>query len=155
MRRVSPVGQLPAARVDRRVEPGPDQVAGSGVVAVGQGGARLGDGAEQDQFGLDAAGQVSDLGVGPGEQQDVLAAQVVGEPHARSPVQGGVVVGGADLAVPVVGGEVPRPQPHRGVDVSGKSPMLNVTRTAASLRTAAASTCRSFGSQVIVSTRFS
>ena len=34
------VGQLPAARVDRGVEPGPDQVAGTGLVAVGQRGVR-------------------------------------------------------------------------------------------------------------------
>ena len=39
-----PVGQLPAARIDLRVEPGPDQVAGTGLVAVRQRGLRPLDG---------------------------------------------------------------------------------------------------------------
>ena len=63
------------------------------------------DGAELGELGLDAAGELGGFGVGPGEQQDVLAAQVVGEPHRGGTVAGGFVVGAADAAVPVVGGD--------------------------------------------------
>ena len=87
------------------VEAGADQVADAGVVAVGQGGLRWSDGAELGELGLDAAGQVGGFGVGSGEQQHVLAAQVVGEPHGGGPVVGSLVVGAADPAVPVVGGD--------------------------------------------------
>ena len=116
------VGQLPAARVDLRVEPGPDQVAGTGLVAVRQRGVRPLDGAELDQLGLDPAGQLGGLAVGPGQQQDVLAAQVVGQPHAGRAVHGRFLVGAAHLPVPVVGGvrgEITGPQPHRRVGFPG------------------------------------
>ena len=75
------------------------------MVAVRQRGLRWADGADLGEPGLDAAGEVGGFGVGPGEQQHVLAAQVVGEPHRGGPVVGGLVVGAADAAVPVVGGD--------------------------------------------------
>jgi hypothetical protein len=77
-----PVGQLPAARVDLGIKPGPDQVTGPGLVAVGQCGLGPLDGTELDQLGLDPAGQVGGLTVGSRQQQDVLPAQAVGQPHA-------------------------------------------------------------------------
>ena len=69
------------------------------------GGLRRPDGAELGEPGLHAPGQVGGFGVGPGEQQHVLAAQVVGEPHRRGAVVGGFLVGAPDPAVPVVGGD--------------------------------------------------
>jgi ATP/maltotriose-dependent transcriptional regulator MalT len=55
------------------------------------------DGAELDQLGLDPAGQVGGLAVGPGQQQDGLPLQVVGQPHRGGAVHGRVLVG-ADQA---------------------------------------------------------
>jgi len=68
-----PVGERAAARVDLGVQAGPDQVTDPGLVPVGQGGLRGPDHAESDEPGLDAAGQVGGFGVGPGQQQHVLA----------------------------------------------------------------------------------
>ena len=99
------VGEGAAVGVDVGVEAGADQVADPGVVAVGQGGLRGPDGAELGELGLDAAGQVGGFGVGSGEQQHVLAAQVVRQPHRGGPVISSLVVGAADAAVPVVGGD--------------------------------------------------
>jgi len=111
------VGQLAAVCVDRGIEPGPDQVASTGLIAVGQRGLRPLHGAELDQLGLDPAGQLGRLAVGPGQQQRGLAAQVVGQPHRGRAVHGRVLIRAAHPPVPVVGGvrgEVPGPQPHRG-----------------------------------------
>src|SRR5207247_9387494 len=95
------VGEGAAAGVDRGVEAGADQVADPGVVAVRQGGLRRTDRAEPGEPGLDAAGQFGGFGVGSGEQQHVLAAQVIREPYRGSAVAGGCGVGSADAAVPV------------------------------------------------------
>jgi len=75
------VGERAAAGFDFGVEAGADQVADSSVVAVGQRGLRRADAAHPGELGLDAAGELGGFGVGSGQQQDVLAAQVVGEPH--------------------------------------------------------------------------
>ncbi len=99
------VGQGAAVRVDLGVEPGPDQVADPRLVAIGQRGPSWADRAQLGEPGLDAAGQFGGLGVGPGQQQHVLAAQMVGQPHGCGAVVGGVLVGAADAAVPVVGGD--------------------------------------------------
>jgi hypothetical protein len=100
-----PVGELAAAGVDLGVEAGADQVADAGLVSVGQGGLRVPDRAELDEPGLHPPGQVGGFGVGPGEQQHVLAAQVVREPHGCRAVVGCFLVGAPDPAVPVVGGD--------------------------------------------------
>jgi hypothetical protein len=68
--------------------------------------------------GLDAAGQLGGFGVGPGQQQHGLAAEVVGQPHRRGPVVGGFLVRAADAAVPVVGGycgQVAAAEPDAGL----------------------------------------
>ena len=117
------VGERAAASIDLGVEAGADQVADAGVVAVRQRGLRRADGAELGELGLDAAGEVGGFGVGPGEQQHVLAAQVVGEPHGGGAVAGGFVVGAADAAVPVVGGDrgqVAVAEPDAGLPFPGR-----------------------------------
>jgi hypothetical protein len=95
---VSRFGEGAAAGVDLGVEAGADQVADAGMVAVRQGGLRRPHAADLGELGLDAAGEVGGFGVGAGEQQHVLAAQVVGEPHRGRAVAGGFVVGAADAA---------------------------------------------------------
>jgi hypothetical protein len=95
-----------------------DQVADAGLVPVGQGSLRAPDRTEPDKPGLDAPGQVGGLGVGPGQQQHVLPAQVVREPHRRRPLAGGFGVGAPNAAVPVVGGDrsqVAVPEPDTGL----------------------------------------
>ena len=100
-----PVGESAAAGVDLGVQAGADQVTGPGVVAVRQHRLRRADVAELDEPGLDPAGQFGGFGVRPGQQQHVLTAQVVGEPHRRGAVVGGFLIGASDPAVPVVGGD--------------------------------------------------
>jgi hypothetical protein len=100
-----PVGEFPPGGVDLGVEAGADKVADTGLVPVGQRGLRMLHRAELDEPGLHAPGQVGGFGVGPGEQQHGLAAQVVREPHRCGALVGGFLIGAPDAAVPVVGGD--------------------------------------------------
>ena len=77
----------------------------AGLVPVRQGGLRRPYRAKLDEPGLHPPGQVGGLGVGPGQQQYGLAAQVIREPHRCGAVVGGFLVGAPDAAVPVVGGD--------------------------------------------------
>ena len=112
------VGELLAAGVDLGVEAGADQVADSGVVPVGQGGLWWADSAELGELGLHPAGQVGGFGVGSGQEQDVFAAQVVGEPHRGGALVGRFLVGAADPAVSVIDadrGQVTVAEPDAGL----------------------------------------
>ena len=75
------------------------------MVAVRQQRLRRPDGAHRREPGLDPAGQFGGFGVGPGQQQHVLATQVIGEPHRRGAIIGRFLIGPPDPAVPVVNGD--------------------------------------------------
>jgi len=63
--------------------------------SVGQGGLQRTDAAHLGELGLDPPGEFGGFGVGPGQQQDVYAAQVVDDPHGGGPLVGGFGVGAA------------------------------------------------------------
>jgi hypothetical protein len=68
------VGELTAAGVDLGVQAGAHEVADADLIAVRQRSPRRPDTAHLGELGLYAPGQLGGFGIGPGEQEHVLAA---------------------------------------------------------------------------------
>jgi len=99
------VGEGLASGVDRLVVlPGPHEVAGACLVAVGELELGLLHASCTDELVLDAACKIGGFGVGAGQQDGVFAVEEVGQEGHGGLVVHGFAVSGADPAVHIVGG---------------------------------------------------